>query len=381
LLSLQFAGASYILTILVVVSMQYNNLITADHGYNTEGIYYGETQGVEAGKISTLLNELRTIPGIERVGLGHSLPIDGASGNGVFSSGREKELFNVADFYYIDENYLSILNIPVTEGESFSHGNSVVNDLLISKKGAEKLKVFNGWQNVVGEQVDISAHGISTIRGVFPDFIVKSITEPDLRPSVFYYYPAEKFEQIRADSPSFMFYVLIKTSKTAGSGMLKKITDIFNQFLPYRDALVKNLSIEQKAGYQSAQGFRNAMIAGNIVILLITVIGLLGYTSNEAARRRKELAIRRISGANLPDILRIFILDLEYVAIPAVLLGITGTWFTVSKWMQNFANKVPLHWGIFVGSSLFILLLVAFIAAVNYTRTANRNPVEALRYE
>ncbi|NLB26455.1 MAG: multidrug ABC transporter substrate-binding protein, partial [Bacteroidales bacterium] len=138
---------------------------------------------------------------------------------------------------------------------------------------------------------------------------------------------------------------------------------------------------EQKAGYQSAQGFRNAMIAGNIVILLITVIGLLGYTSNEAARRCKELAIRRISGANLPDILRIFILDLEYVAIPAVLLGITGTWFTVSKWMQNFANKVPLHWGIFVGSSLFILLLVAFIAAVNYTRTANRNPVEALRYE
>ncbi|NLV19207.1 MAG: FtsX-like permease family protein [Bacteroidetes bacterium] len=381
LLSLQFAGASYILTILVVVSMQYNNLITADHGYNTEGIYYGETQGVEAGKISTLLNELRTVPGIEKVGLGHSLPIDGASGNGVFSSGREKELFNVADFYYIDENYLSILNIPVTEGESFSHGNSVVNDLLISKKGAEKLKVFNGWQNVVGEQVDISAHGISTIRGVFPDFIVKSITEPDLRPSVFYYYPAEKFEQIRADSPSFMFYVLIKTSKTAGSGMLKKITDIFNQFLPYRDALVKNLSIEQKAGYQSAQGFRNAMIAGNIVILLITVIGLLGYTSNEAARRCKELAIRRISGANLPDILRIFILDLEYVAIPAVLLGITGTWFTVSKWMQNFANKVPLHWGIFVGSSLFILLLVAFIAAVNYTRTANRNPVEALRYE
>ena len=161
----------------------------------------------------------------------------------------------------------------------------------------------------------------------------------------------------------------------------KKITDIFNQFLPYQDAQVKNLAIEQKAGYQSEHEFRNAMIAGNIVILLITVIGLLGYTSNEAARRRKELAIRRISGANLRDILRIFIFDLEYVAVPAVLLGITGTWLTVSKWMQNFATKVPLHWGIFVGSSLFILLLVAFIAVVNYTRTANRNPVEALRYE
>ena len=115
--------------------------------------------------------------------------------------------------------------------------------------------------------------------------------------------------------------------------------------------------------------------------MLITIIGLLGYTSNEAARRRKELAIRRISGANLPDILKIFIVDLEYVAIPAVLLGLVGAWLTAGIWMQNFANKIPLHWGIFVMCSLFILLLVALIAAVNYARTANRNPVEALRYE
>ena len=381
LLSFQFAGASFILTMLVVVSMQYNSLVAADHGYRTEGIYFGATGGMEAGKIATLLNELRSVPGIEKVGLGYRLPVEGASGNNIFSSDREKELFNVADFYFIDENYLSILDIPVIEGESFSRQNSVVNDLLISKKGAEKLKVFNGWENVVGEQVDISEHGVSTIRGVFPDFIVNNIAEPDLRPSVFYYYPAEKFEQVRAEHSSFLFYVLIKTSETAEAGMLKKLTDVFNQFLPYQDAVVKNLEMEQKASYQSEHGFRNAMMAGNVIILLITVIGLLGYTSNEAARRRKELAIRRISGANLRDILRLFILDLEYIALPAVLLGLTGAWLTVSKWMQHFATKVPLHWGIFVGSSLFIMFLVAFIAAVNYTRTAHSNPVEALRYE
>ncbi len=381
LLSFQFAGASFILTMLVVVSMQYSSLVTADHGYRTEGVYFGATGGMEGRKIATLLNELRSVPGIEKVGLGYRLPIEGASGNNIFSSGREKELFNVADFYFIDENYLSILDIPVIEGESFSRQHSVVNDLLISKKGAEKLKVFNGWENVVGHEVDISEHGVSTIRGVFSDFIVNNMTEPDLRPSVFYYYPAEKFEQVRAEHSSFLFYVLIKTSKPAEAGMLKKLSDVFNQFLPYQDAVVKSLEMEQKASYQSAQGFRNTMMSGSVIILLITVIGLLGYTSNEAARRRKELAIRRISGANLPDILRIFILDLGYVALPAVLLGLTGAWLTISRWMQHFATKVPLHWAIFIGSSLFVLLLVAFIAAVNYTRTANRNPVEALRYE
>ena len=381
LLSFQFIGASFILTMLVIVSMQYNSVTNADHGYRAKGVYYGSTSGMDAEKIPTLLNELSSVPGIETVGLGSGVPIEGASGNNINSPDGEKELFNVADFYFVDENYLSILGIPVPKGEDFSQENSLTNDVLISEKGAEKLKLFNNWDNVVGEQVDISEHGKTTIRGVFPDFIIESITKPDLRPSVFFYYPAKKFEEARAEHSSFSFYVLARVNENAEAGMSKTITGIFNQFLPHQDAVVKSLELEQKQIYQAEQGFRNAMLAGNIIILLVTVIGLLGYTSNEAARRRKELAIRRISGANLPDILKAFIIDLEYIAVPAVVVGLAGAWITANKWMQNFASKIDLHWGIFVACSLFVLLLVALIAAINYTRTANRNPVEALRYE
>ncbi len=381
LLSFQFVGASFILTMLVIVSMQYNNVITADHGYKTGGVYYGSTSGMDATKISTVINELHAVPGIENVGLGCGVPIEGASGNNIISPDGEKELFNIADFYFVDENYLSILDIPISKGENFSQQNSITDDVLISEKGEAKLKAFNGWKNVVGEQITITEHGKITIRGIFPDFVVQTITDPDLRPSVFFYYPKTKFEQLKTEHPSFSFYILIKANEKAEAGMLAKITGIFNQFLPHQDAVVKSLELEQKNSYQAEQGFRNAMMAGNAIILLITVIGLLGYTSNEAARRRKELAIRRISGARLPDILRVFILDLEYVAIPATLLGLTGAWITAHKWMQNFSVKIPLSWGIFLGCSLFVLLMVAFIAAVNYTRTANKNPVEALRYE
>ncbi|MFO7369207.1 MAG: ABC transporter permease [Bacteroidales bacterium] len=381
LLSFQFAGAAFILTMLVLVSMQYNRLITADHGYQTSGVYLAETGGMESGKITPLLNELRTVPGIEEVGLGCRLPIEGAAGNNIFSDDRQKELFNIADFYFIDENYLSILGIPIIDGEGFNSKNSVVDDLLISRKGAEKLKMFNDWSQVVGQQVDISEHGKSTIRGVFSDFVLNTLTNPDPRPSVFYYYSEEKFKQVRAERSSFQFYVLVKASEASGAGMIQKLTDIVNQFLPHQDAVIKSLELEQKARYKSENGFRNAMMAGNAIILLITIIGLLGYTSNETTRRRKELAIRRIHGANLPDILRIFIFDLESVAIPAVLVGLAGAWFTAGRWMQHFALKIPLHWGIFAACSLLILLLAASVATINYILTASRNPAEAMRYE
>jgi putative ABC transport system permease protein len=123
------------------------------------------------------------------------------------------------------------------------------------------------------------------------------------------------------------------------------------------------------------------MLAGNIVILLITLLGLLGYIVTEVSRRSKELAIRKISGARLSDILKMFIKDLEYIAIPAVIAGLAGARLAAQKWMENFVYKSPLHWEIFVLTGLFVLFFIAFISALYYVIVANRNPVEALRHE
>ena len=382
LLSSQFVGASFILTVLVIVILQYNNMKNMDHGYQAKSVYYGSTSGMDAYKVSTVLNELRAMPEVDIVGLGSGMPVEGASGNNVLSPDGLKELFNVADFYSVDANYLSILDIPVTKGESFSTQNSINNDLVISSKGAELLQLNNGWTDgVIGKQITVTEHGATTIHGVFPDFIINSISSPDVRPSVFFYQPEEKFIQRKIEKPSYSYDIIIKVHSGAQAGTMKKIADVFNLALPRKDAVIKSLEDEQLNNYQGEKGFRNAMMAGNVIILLITVIGLLGYTTNEATRRRKELAIRRINGANLSDILRVFILDLEYIAVPAVLIGLIGAWITASKWMQNFASKITLNWVIFVVCSAFILLLVAVIAIANYTRTANKNPVEALRYE
>jgi putative ABC transport system permease protein len=322
------------------------------------------------------------MPEVEKAGLGFDLPLHDASGNNVYSQDKKSDLFNVADFYQADENFLSILNIQASVGNNFSPKNTATNDLLISKKGAELLKLNNGWTDgVVGKQIEISEHGPTTICGVFPDFIINSLADPDFRPSVFFYLPEEKFEQMKTERPAASFIILMKVHEGSGNGTIKKITDIFNLGMPQKDASISSLEEELQNKYNAEKGFRNALMAGNLVILLISIIGLLGYTTNEANRHQKEVAIRKISGATLSNIMRVFIFELEYIAIPSVLAGLIGAWFTVNKWMQNFAVKVPLHWGIFVTCSLSVLLLVALVAAINYYRTANRNPIEALRYE
>ncbi len=382
LLFVQFAGASFILTLMIFVTLQFGMMKNADHGYNVDGVYYGSTVGMDGNRLQTILNELRALPEVENVGLGYGLPLNGASGNNVRPHDGQMELFNVADFYEADENFLSILDIKVSAGQNFSPGNTAVNDIVISEKGSDMLKMHFGWTDgVVGKQIHITEHGSTTVCGVFPDFIINSIAEPDTRPAVFFYLPEERFVQMKIEKPASSFLILVKVREGLESGMKKEIADVMNLGMPQKDATVRSLEEDLENMYNAQKGFRNALMAGNAVILVILVIGLLGYTTSEAGRHQKELAIRKISGATTSDILKVFILELEYIAIPSVLAGLIGVWFTVDKWMQNFAVKVPMHWGLFVLCSLAILFSVALVAAVNYYRFANRNPVEALRYE
>ncbi len=382
LLALQFAGASFILTLMVIVTLQYDQMSKADHGYQTEGIYYGATTSMNGSQVQLIVNELKAMADVEQVSLGYSVPIEGASGNNVLSPDGNRDLFNVADFYEVDENYFSMLGIPISQGHSFSTDGASTNSVMISQKAADLLTVYNNWTDgVIGKPLNITEHDPTTVHAVFSDFIIGSISFPDDRPSVFFFKPQHLFIQEKNEHPSMSLNILVKVHDNRQNGIKEKIAAVFNKVLPQKDAEITSLAEEQLLGYNDEKGFRNAMLAGNFVILLITIIGLLGYTTNEATRRQKELAIRRINGAKLSNLVQYFVMELQYMAIPAVLIGLAGAWYTANKWMQNFAYKIPLHWGLFVTCSFVILLTVAVVAMVNYVRIGNRNPVEALRYE
>ncbi|HLN19999.1 MAG TPA: ABC transporter permease [Bacteroidales bacterium] len=382
LLAMQFAGAAFILTLLVIVIMQYDKLIKADHGYQAENVYFGSTSGMPGNKLSFVLSELRSLPQVETVGVGYSVPVEGASGNNIRIPGEDKDLFNVADFYWIDENYFSILNIPVIQGTGFSPETCVANDFLISHKGAEMLMVNSGWKDaVIGKQITLTEHGTNTIRGIFPDFVIHSFIEPDLRPAVFSYLPDDKFGELIENKLSFSCYILVKVYEGTTIDIMKKIENVLNDALPHKDAVIKNLDIERNELYSSLRGFRTAMVGGNIVILLITFLGLLGYIVTEVSRRTKELAIRKISGASFSQILKLFVKDLDIIAIPAVITGLLIAWTGAQKWMENFVMKTSLPWWIFAICGMSILLFISLVAILNYIIIANRNPVEAIRHE
>ncbi len=382
LLSVQFAGATFIVTVLLFVTMQYQKMLATNHGYNSKNIYFASTSGVNGNKINTLLNQIMAMPEVQMAGFCSELPTGFKSGNNIFSPDGEKELFNIADFYWVDENYLEILDINLAQGQLFTPQNCAFGDMLISTKGAQMLALANNWPDgVVGKQTIVSEHGSTTIRGVFNDFIVNSISTPDNRPSVMFFMPQNSWGQFRVKYPDYGFNIIVKCHQNTPGNITDKITQIINQLLPYSDAQVKSLDNELLSSYNGQKSFRNTMMAGSIIVLIVTVTGLLAYTANESTRRGKELAIRRINGASFNNIIKLFIVDLEYTALPAVIAGGVGAWFTANSWMTNFAQKINMHWALFILCGFFVMGLVAVVTWFNCLRVANNNPVGALRYE
>jgi hypothetical protein len=209
-LAVQFTGAALILTMLFVVSLQYEMVKNADHGYSADNVYFGSVSGMDQNKILSVVNEIKALPEVEEAGLGFKIPIFYALGNNVRLPDGDRELFNVADMYYIDHTYFDILGIQVASGKAFSEEESIPGEVMISQKGADLLALNTGWSDgVVGRYITVTEHNqnfpTSRISGVFPDMVIGTISNPDQRPSLFLYLNRKRFIEMLNEYRSVSF--------------------------------------------------------------------------------------------------------------------------------------------------------------------------------
>jgi len=108
---------------------------------------------------------------------------------------------------------------------------------------------------------------------------------------------------------------------------------------------------------------------------------LIGYTTDEVRRRSKEIAIRKVNGAESSGILELLSKDVLYVAGPAVIIGIIASAYVNEMWMDQFAAQVPLSWPVYVLIALVILLLIVACVIWKSWRIANENPVNSIKSE
>ena len=119
----------------------------------------------------------------------------------------------------------------------------------------------------------------------------------------------------------------------------------------------------------------------SLLCLIIANLGLIIIMSFVIKRKTKEIGIRKVNGATSGNI--IGMLNKRFVIWIGIafVIAIPVSYYVMSLWLQNFANKTTLDWWVFALSGLLVLLLSAISISWQSWFAATINPVKSLKSE
>ena len=384
LLIVEFTMVAFLCVLIGTISLQYGKMTNADLGFDYENVAELASPESSVSQHMTLMNELRAQPEVEDACFAFINFFNGIYGNDVFIPGTigddYESLFGIKDFYYTDEHWLNTMGIDLKEGRNFNPDLSRDSEVIVDTRFAEKIKTMTGWEDVVGRHVGITEHGDDiTIVGVMEPISQGRFNNEESylfgRPmAIFFCNPNEDMGR------TFYPYKLIRYHKLDPDA-LARTKQIVDEVIPDQDTYLNPFRSQLVQGFQDTLQTRNSILAGSIITLLIAIMGLIGYTIDEIKRRSKEIAIRRISGAQICQIRSLFLRDTMRIAIPSAILGCIAGILVSLNWEKNFTMKAGMPWGIILLSFLFVVVTVAIVTYILVNKTANSNPVDSIKTE
>ena len=370
LLGLQFASATFLIILLIVVGRQYRMMVNDDPGYDYSTLGSLLVDGVSIEQRQLAMDELRKLSSVKGVTMSYANLTQHQSGDNILLPGDDREYMNIADLYYVGDGYFDVMEIPLVSGRTFTEQTDTLREVMVSRKFEERMKELAGWDQALGKQIICTSfQGPYTIVGVFEDTRIGSITNPDTRPSVCYY----------SRKPEQMHYILIRFQSMDGLEAVNKLVKELVTDNPDISIVPYNQMVTEL--YADAHRFRTTVMIGGLVALMIALIGLTGYLAGEIARRQKEIAIRKVNGAKITDVLKLFHTDILRVALPAVMIGAIGAWYVARLWLEQFSEKATLSPIIFVGGALSVIVVILSVVCIDCYRVASSNPVNYLKTE
>ena len=377
LLFVQFMASAFFISLLAVIILQYKYMTNADPGYAYKKLFYINLKDVYSSKKDIIMNEIENLPCVDKATYSSTLPFEYASGNNVMMEGDPRDLFNIADLYNVGKGYFDIMEIPVLQGKVFN--DNVSNEVMVSESFVDKIINFTHWSDgVVGKQVHITEHMgtdssvIFTICGVYKEIVVGNFMDIDKRPSIV-------FNKETHTIPQYVSYLLLKFKEVTPQN-IEAVNNILRKVSPDGD-MAYSYATELDSQYEPVQRVRDSVMMVGFIILFITVIGLIGYLQDEINRRRSEMAVRKINGATMAELLGLFWKNIARLALPAVLIGVVISYYVGNMILENMSKKIVLHWWLFAVMFVVMVVLVSVVVVLKTYSAANANPVKNLKSE
>jgi putative ABC transport system permease protein len=119
----------------------------------------------------------------------------------------------------------------------------------------------------------------------------------------------------------------------------------------------------------------------SLLSLLIANMGLIVIMAFVIRRKTKEIGIRKVNGATSAHVVRLLNSRFVLWIAAAFVMAVPFAWWTMTRWLENFALKTALDWRIFLLAGLSVWFISALAVSWQSWRAARLNPVEALKVD
>lgn len=360
LLFVQFIGVAFILGMLITTVWQYHDLMTRNVGFRTErlavGRYYTEDpQGVE--------DAIRRQPYVESVArnsnslIAHysTTPLTDTQGN----------FLCPLHYQSMAKGFPQIAGLKLVEGSWPEH----IGEALVGRKVVETLK----WgDKAIGQRLPVNAQWL----GLDSQPTVVGIVEDVRNMGFFMEQTCTAF--ILSDIHNSTYNVRLKEPLDEN---LARLNAFVKETYPKAALEFTTYADIQRQNYSEVYRFRNTVWITSLCIFFIVLMGLVGYVNDETQRRSKEIAIRKVNGAEAPSVLRLLSVDILKVAVGAVVIGTGFAWYVSGVWLEQFADSVSPSPVWFLLLALVLLALIVLLVVLKAWRIANENPVLSIKSE
>jgi len=366
LIFIQFAITLTIIIATLSVKKQLNFLEQMDLGFNKENLIILSVPQDQESVTSFLRNDSR----ITGWTISQRLPANDFNYDGrIVMKEGEEQVYRVQS-NFVDPNYLRLFEISLLSGRNFIEGKkSDTSSFIINKKLAEQL----GWdeESALGKPLQWSGYLDGVIIGVMRDVNLGSLHE-EIPGQILLNYPQEKwwrsFLTIRVHNANYL--PVINDLHTLWKATNPK--DPFEYHI-LADNFVSMHKPDEKLG-KLLSGF-------SIIALLLACIGLYGISAFSVTKRKKEVSIRKVFGANSVGITMMISLNyLKYFALSAI-VSLPLAYYLLDRWLATFAYHDHLSLVIFSGGLLFVAIIILFTVGYHTIMAANANPASVLRNE
>jgi putative ABC transport system permease protein len=158
------------------------------------------------------------------------------------------------------------------------------------------------------------------------------------------------------------------------------------------DKTIKRIYPEKITEYQVLsqsleQQYQNEIKVGKIfnlfciLTLVLTMLGLFGQSVFSMQTRTKEIGIRKVNGASIYRIIKMFLMEFVMLLIIAFLIAAPLAIYLMNKWLQNFAYKIRFDSLILLEAGLLVLILILLTVIWQTYQQASQNVTDVLRSE